>query len=108
MTVTIVVLLALGAGALLWCLRLIVQELVWSRARNTADKELVNAIRAATAALAIRRDVAQTVLEKTRAGQNVSDADVAELVETTGAPVAVVFEVLDALAGRPSGSSPGT
>ena len=42
----------------------------------------------------------QAVLEKVRAGQDVSDADVAELVEQTGAPVAVVFEVLDALAGR--------
>jgi len=106
--VTTVVLIGLGAGALLWCLRLIVQELVWSRARNTSDKELVNAIKAATAALAIKRDVAQTVLEKTRAGQSVSDADVAELVETTGAPVAVVFEVLDAIAKRPNGSSPET
>jgi len=65
-------------------------------------------IGAATAALAARNDVAQIVLEKARTGQNVSDADVGELVEMTGAPVAVVFEVLDAMAGRPNGLSPVT
>ena len=123
MSITALVLLALGAGALLWCLRLITEELVWSRARSAAAKRQLEAIRerteaaraatnavqaetaavqAETAALAARNDVMQAVLEKVRTGQDVSDADVAELVEQTGAPVAVVFEVLDALAGRRS------
>jgi hypothetical protein len=116
MSITALVLLALGAGALLWCLRLITEELVWSRARSAATKRQLEAIRehteaaraateaiqAKTAALAARNDVMQAVLEKVRTGQDVSDADVAELVEQTGAPVAVVFEVLDALAGRRS------
>jgi len=103
--VTTVVLIGLGAGILLWYLRLIVQELAWLKAYNIANKDLVNEIMATTAILTTRRDVAQTVLEKIRAGQNVSDVDVGELVETTGASVAVVFEVLDALAGYPDGSS---
>ena len=116
MSTTALVLLVLGAGALLWCLRLIAEELAWSRARSAAAKRQLEAIRerteaaraateavqAKTAALAARNDVMQAVLEKVRTGQDVSDADVAELVEQTGAPVAVVFEVLDALAGRRS------
>lgn len=114
MTVTALVLVAIGTVALLWCLRLIVEELAWSRSQGAVAKRRLEEIRkrtgaaqvatkavqAQTAALTARNDVMQAVLEKVRAGQDVSDADIAELVEQTGAPIAVVFEVLDILAGR--------
>ena len=111
---TTVVLLALSAGMLLWCLWFITGELIWLRAHSAAAKRQLGAIRARakaaqaeteaieakTAAPAARNDVIQAVLEKVQGGQDVSDADVAELVEETGAAVSTVFEVLDELAGR--------
>jgi|GEM_PF-4013991 hypothetical protein len=120
--ITAIVLGALAACTLLWCTRLVLEQVFWSRAerlaarrrlavlaeRAEAAKKEIAGVEAETSALAAKNDVMAAVLARLQAGQSVSDSDVPELVEQTGAPVATVFEALDALAGRAGTWGPGS
>ena len=113
---TTIVLVVIGAGTLAWCLRAVAVEVrsghrhardVWrgGEARGPAEAYRAQADVAKNApyrteALMAKADVMVAVTARIRAGLAVSDADIADLVEETGASVEVVFETLDAMSGR--------
>ena len=86
MSDTDIILLALGADTVLWLMLIVASKLAWALARRETA----------------RNNVVQAMLEKVRGGQEVSDADVAGLVEQTGAPAKIVLKVLNTIAGRRS------
>ena len=115
-TATAVVLGVLWLGAVLCCLKAAIEDAIWSRRRSAivasrlADmeeerKDDANGVaelrkrtlhlRQAAERLKVANDVKAAVIEKIRAGGEVSDLDVADLVVSTGAPVEVVFKALD-------------